>query len=85
MNHRTSHRIATSGVALGSLMLLALLVLPVAMLVMRGGGDGVRQLGSDPELRASLALTAFTATAARIDQTRAEPCQPTNWTTTFAA
>ena len=66
MNHRTSHRIATSGVALGSLILLALLVVPVGVLVLRGGVEGVRQLGSDPELRASLALTAFTATTATL-------------------
>jgi molybdate/tungstate transport system permease protein len=50
----------------GSLVLLTLLVLPVAALVLRGGVRGVAMLGSDAELRASLALTAFTATAATL-------------------
>jgi molybdate/tungstate transport system permease protein len=63
---RSTHHFATAGVALGSLALLGLLVLPVGALVLRGGADGVRQLGSDPELRASLVLTASTATAATL-------------------
>ncbi len=66
MSDRPAHRVATAGVVLGSLTLLALLVLPVGALVLRGGVDGVRQLGSDPELRASLALTAFAATTATL-------------------
>lgn len=64
MHSHSGHRLATAGVALGSLVLLALLVLPVGGLVLRGGVDGVRLLGSDPELRASLALTAVSATMA---------------------
>ncbi len=64
MHSQSGHRLATAGVALGSLVLLALLVLPVGGLVLRGGVDGVRLLGSDPELRASLALTAVSATMA---------------------
>ena len=57
---------ATSGVVFGSALLLALLILPVGALVLRGGADGVRQLGSDAELRASLMLTALTATVATL-------------------
>src|SRR4051812_21740108 len=49
-----------------SLVLLALLGVPVLMLVVRGGGAGVGLLGSDPMLRASLVLTAATATAATV-------------------
>jgi molybdate/tungstate transport system permease protein len=58
--------VATVGAALGSGALLAVLALPVAALVIRGGAQGLRQLGTDPELRASLALTALTATAATV-------------------
>jgi molybdate/tungstate transport system permease protein len=63
---RAAHRLATSGVVLGSAVLLALLFLPVAALILRGGVDGVRQLGADGELRDALALTALTATAATL-------------------
>jgi molybdate/tungstate transport system permease protein len=66
MSDRSAYRLAAAGVALGSLTLLGLLVLPVGALVLRGGVEGMRQLGSDPELRASLALTALTATAATL-------------------
>jgi molybdate/tungstate transport system permease protein len=66
MSDRSAHRLATAAVAVGSLVLLGLLVLPVGALVLRGGAAGVRQLGTDPELRASLALTASTATLATI-------------------
>jgi molybdate/tungstate transport system permease protein len=66
MTARSTHRIATTSVAIGSLALLALLVLPVAALVMRGGVEGVRLLGSDAELRDSLRLTATTATVATL-------------------
>ena len=66
MSDRPTHRVATVGVALGSVILLALLVVPVGALLLRGGADGIRQLGSDPELRASLLLTALTATAATL-------------------
>jgi molybdate/tungstate transport system permease protein len=51
---------------LGSLALLALLIIPVGALVLRGGLDGMRQLGTDVELRHSLALTALTATMATL-------------------
>jgi molybdate/tungstate transport system permease protein len=66
MRDRAAHRLATGGVALGSLLLLGLLVLPVGALVLRGGAAGIRQLGTDPELRASLTLTAVTATLATL-------------------
>jgi molybdate/tungstate transport system permease protein len=66
MSDRSTHRLAAAGVAAGSLVLLGLLVLPVGALVLRGGVDGVRQLGVDPELRASLSLTAITATLATL-------------------
>ena len=66
MSSRSAHRLATAGVAVGSVALLGILVLPVGALVLRGGAEGVRQLGSDPELRASLALTALTATVATL-------------------
>jgi molybdate/tungstate transport system permease protein len=63
---RPAHRAATAGVVGGALFLLALLVLPVGALVLRGGLDGIRQLGSDPELQGALALTAVAATTATI-------------------
>jgi molybdate/tungstate transport system permease protein len=58
--------IASVAVALlGSLFLLFLFA-PVAELVVTAGGSGLRKLFTDPELRASLALTAGTATAATL-------------------
>src|SRR6476661_6332741 len=66
MANESPHRLATAGVVVGSLVLLGLLVLPVGALVLRGGADGIRQLGSDAELRASLSLTVLTATAATL-------------------
>jgi molybdate/tungstate transport system permease protein len=47
-------------------VLLGLLALPVAELVVRGGAEGIRQLGADVELRRSLMLTALTATGATL-------------------
>ncbi|MEP6617844.1 MAG: ABC transporter permease [bacterium] len=64
MSVRPAHRAATMGVAGGSAVLLALLVLPVGALVLRGGAEGLRQLGSDRELRQALALTVASATSA---------------------
>jgi molybdate/tungstate transport system permease protein len=58
--------VATVLVVVASLVLLALLGVPVVMLVALGGGSGLAQLGADPALRASLALTAGTATAATL-------------------
>ncbi|MEP6731996.1 MAG: ABC transporter permease [bacterium] len=66
MSVRPAHRIATIGVVSGAVLLIALLALPVGALVIRGGVDGLRQLGSDIELRRSLTLTAFTATTATL-------------------
>jgi molybdate/tungstate transport system permease protein len=63
---RGAHGVATASVVVGSGVLLALLGVPVAALVVRGGVAGVRLLGVDPELRHSLALTAVTATAATV-------------------
>jgi molybdate/tungstate transport system permease protein len=63
---RTAHRLATAGVVLGSAALLALLILPVGALLLRGGVQGVRALGVDAELRSALTLTALTATAATL-------------------
>jgi molybdate/tungstate transport system permease protein len=63
---RPAHRAATAGVVGGALFMLALLVLPVGALVLRGGLDGIRQLGGDPELQGALSLTAVAATTATI-------------------
>jgi molybdate/tungstate transport system permease protein len=64
--NRVAHRLALAGAAAGASILLALLVLPVAALVIRGGRGGLQQLGSDPELRSALALTAATATVVTV-------------------
>lgn len=61
---RLGARIVTVLSALASSLLLLFLVAPLAQLVVDGGGAGVRQLGSDGELRSALLLTAWTATAA---------------------
>jgi molybdate/tungstate transport system permease protein len=63
---RAAHRFATVGVVSGAVLLLALLALPVGALVVRGGVEGLRQLGSDAELRSALSLTALAATAATL-------------------
>lgn len=66
MSARSAHRVTTVGVVTGAVLLLGLLALPVAALVMRGGAEGLRQLGSDSELRRSLLLTALAATSATL-------------------
>lgn len=66
MSVRAAHRAATIGVMTGALLLLALLALPVGALVIRGGAQGMLQLGGDPELRSALTLTALAATAATV-------------------
>ena len=63
---RVSHRVATTGVIAGSLLLLLLLALPIATLVLRSGLTGLGQLGADAELRGALLLTAQTATLATL-------------------
>ena len=63
---RPAHGLAVGSACAGALVLLLLLVLPVGALVLRGGVEGVRLLGSDAELRAALLLTAVTATVATL-------------------
>jgi len=63
---RGAHRVAASAVVAGSLLLLALLALPIVVLVLRGGSSGLTQLGADAELRGALWLTAQTATIATL-------------------
>jgi molybdate/tungstate transport system permease protein len=60
---RASHRVATAGAVLGSVLLLALLAIPIAMLLARAGIAGLAQLGADTELREALLTTAITATS----------------------
>jgi molybdate/tungstate transport system permease protein len=52
--------------ALAGSLLLLFLAAPIVELVGAGGADGLRRLGSDAELRDSLALTALTATVATL-------------------
>jgi molybdate/tungstate transport system permease protein len=66
MSVRPAHRFATVSVVSGAILLLALLALPVAALVIRGGAEGLRQLSSDAELRSALMLTAVAATTATL-------------------
>ena len=61
-----ANRVATAAVAVGSVLLLALLVLPIVVLLQRAGVAGVLQLGADRELRDALLLTATTATLATL-------------------
>jgi molybdate/tungstate transport system permease protein len=63
---RGAHRAAAAGVVVGSLLLLALLSLPIVALIVRGGASGLAQLGADHELRSALWLTAQTATLATL-------------------
>jgi len=63
---RATHRLATTGVVSGSLLLMLLLALPIVTVVLRSGMTGLQQLGADAELRASLWLTAQTATLATL-------------------
>jgi molybdate/tungstate transport system permease protein len=62
----SSQRIGALSAMGGALILFALLVLPVAALIIRGGSEGVQQLGSDRELQRSLLLTAAAATSATL-------------------
>jgi molybdate/tungstate transport system permease protein len=63
---RGAHRVAATAVVAGSLLLLAVLALPIGVLVLRGGASGITQLGADAELRGALWLTAQTATIATL-------------------
>ena len=62
--HQLRHRIASVSAASGALVMIALLVLPVGALIIRGGNDGMRQLLVDAELQRALVLTVATATSA---------------------
>ena len=62
----TAHRVASVVAALAGSLLLLFLFAPILELVATAGGDGVRKLFSDDELRASLGLTALTATIATV-------------------
>ena len=62
---RTERAVATSVFGAAAL-LIALLVLPVGALVLRGGAEGMRQLMSDVELQHALTLTAIAATTATL-------------------
>ena len=63
---RSGGRVAIAASATGALTLLAILALPIAALVLRGGAAGLRALVDDPELRAALLLTTAMATVATI-------------------
>lgn len=63
---RTAHHIASIVAALCGSIFLLFLFGPVAELVVSAGGDGLRRLGTDVELRESLALTALTASSATV-------------------
>ena len=58
------HRLASVLAALAASLLLLFLFAPLAELIVVGGASGVGKLGTDAELRRSLALTAVTATTA---------------------
>lgn len=66
MKLRSAHRVASVLAALAGSLLLLFLAAPVVELVSVGGTEGILRLGSDAELRSSLALTAFAATAATL-------------------
>ena len=61
-----AQRFASILAALAASALLLFLAAPIVELIGTGGAEGLGRLGSDAELRASLALTAFTATAATL-------------------
>ena len=61
---RLTHRVASVVAATLASIFLLFLVAPIAELVATGGASGIRKLGTDAELRASLWLTLATATAA---------------------
>lgn len=63
---RSSHRWASVFAAIFGSLLLLFLFAPVAELVIAGGGEGIRKLGTDMELRSALARTAIAATVAVI-------------------
>lgn len=66
MPSRGSHAVLSVVAALMASLLLLFLAAPIGRLVAEGGADGLMRLASDAELRSSLLLTAFTATAATL-------------------
>ncbi|MFN2398758.1 MAG: ABC transporter permease [Gemmatimonadaceae bacterium] len=63
---RRAHYVASVVVALCGSLFLLFLFAPVAELVATSGGDGIRLLFVDAELRAALWLTALSATVATV-------------------
>lgn len=66
MSDRGKQRLMSVLAALAGSALLLFLAVPVLELVGVSGGEGLRRLGSDAELRASLTLTGLTATIATL-------------------
>ena len=66
MPSRGSHALMSVVAALMASLLLLFLAAPILRLVTEGGADGLMRLASDAELRSSLLLTGFTATAATL-------------------
>ena len=66
MASRGSHALMSVVAALMASLLLLFLAAPILRLVTEGGADGLMRLTSDAELRSSLLLTGFTATAATL-------------------
>lgn len=64
MRHRGTQALLSVVAALMASLLLLFLAAPILRLVTEGGSAGLARLGSDAELRRSLLLTGFTATAA---------------------
>jgi molybdate/tungstate transport system permease protein len=66
MPSRGSHALMSVVAALMASLLLLFLAAPILRLVTESGADGLMRLTSDAELRSSLLLTGFTATAATL-------------------
>lgn len=64
MRHRGTQALLSVVAALMASLLLLFLAAPILRLVSEGGAQGLARLGADAELRRSLLLTGFTATAA---------------------
>lgn len=64
MRHRGTQALLSVIAALAASLLLLFLAAPILRLVTEGGAEGLMRLGSDAELRGSLLLTGFAATAA---------------------
>lgn len=64
MRHRGTQALLSVVAALCASLLLLFLAAPIFRLVAEGGVEGLVRLGGDAELRHSLLLTGFTATAA---------------------